>query len=109
LTESHLSDIPRHPLVCLIRLVLAQGGEILPSHLALGEDATPWGMPQEGEFSYEEGKQEALRLFQRRFLEQALRRIEGNVTHAAEKCGLTRAAFQRIMRSLDLDRSRFTP
>ena len=64
-------------------LVLAQGGEILPSHLALGEDATPWGVPQDGEFSYEEGKQEALKLFQRRFLEQALRRSEGNVTHAA--------------------------
>ncbi len=32
----------------------------------------------------------------------------GNVTRAAEMCDLTRAAFQRIMRSLDLDRSQFT-
>jgi DNA-binding NtrC family response regulator len=90
-------------------LVLAQGGEIHAGHLALGDDAGPWAVPGQGELLYEEGKQEALKVFQRRFLEQALLRTEGNVTRAADKCGLTRAAFQRIMRSLGLDRSQFTP
>jgi DNA-binding NtrC family response regulator len=88
-------------------LVLAQGGEILAGHLVLGEDASHWGGLED--LSYEEGKQEALKMFQRRFIEQALLRTEGNVTHAAERCGLTRAAFQRIMRALGLDRSQFTP
>ena len=53
--------------------------------------------------SYEEGKQEALKVFKRRFIERALTQSGGNVTHAADKCGLTRAAFQRIMRALDLE------
>ncbi len=48
-------------------------------------------------------------MFKRRFIEQALLRTEGNVTRAADKCGLTRAAFQRIMRSLQLDRNQFIP
>jgi DNA-binding NtrC family response regulator len=89
-------------------LLLARGGEILPAHLALGDESGPWRMhPPEG-ISYEEGKQEALKMFQRRFIERALAAADGNVTHAAARCGLTRAAFQRIMRSLELDRSRFT-
>lgn len=90
-------------------LVLAHGGEILASHLVLEEDGSPWGLPDQQDLSYDAGKQEAMKLFKRRFIEQALLRSEGNVTHAAERCGLTRAAFQRIMRSLGLDRTRFTP
>ena len=31
----------------------------------------------------------------------------GNVTHAAQTCGMTRAALQRIMRALDIDRTAF--
>ena len=37
----------------------------------------------------------------------ALTRSGGNVTHAAEACGLTRAALQRIMRELGIDRDAF--
>jgi len=88
-------------------LVLARGAEILPAHLGLGEDVGPWSVPNPETLSYEAGKQEALKTFQRRFIERTLERTGGNVTHASEKCGLTRAAFQRIMRSLGLDRSQF--
>jgi DNA-binding NtrC family response regulator len=94
---------------CIQRaLVLTRGDEILSGHLALGDEAGPWQVPGLETLSYEEGKQEALKTFKRRFIERALMRTEGNVTHAAEKCGLTRAAFQRIMRTLGLDRSQFT-
>jgi DNA-binding transcriptional LysR family regulator len=31
----------------------------------------------------------------------------GSVSQAAEMCDLSRAAFQRILRQLDIDRSRF--
>ncbi len=94
---------------CIQRaLVLSAGGEIQAIHLGLGEDEDPWSLPGPEVVNYEEGKQEAMALFQRRFIEKALTRTGGNVTHAAEKCGLTRAAFQRIMRSLGLDRTRFT-
>ena len=89
-------------------LVLSRGEEILAGHLGLGDDAGPWSLPGMEALSYEEGKQEALKHFRSRFIERALLNTKGNVTHAAEKCGLTRAAFQRIMRSLGLDRNQFT-
>ena len=93
---------------CIQRaLVLMRGDEILPEHLGLGEEEGPWSTLDLEGLSYEAGKQEALQAFQRRFIERALAKTGGNVTHAADKCGLTRAAFQRIMRSLDLDRNQF--
>ena len=46
-------------------------------------------------------------LFQRGFIERALARSGGNVTRAAESCGMTRAALQRILRALDIDRGAF--
>jgi len=95
---------------CIQRsLVLVRDDEILPDHLGLGEDEGPWSNQGLEVLSYEAGKQEALAVFQRRFIERALAKTGGNVTHAADKCGLTRAAFQRIMRSLQLDRNQFVP
>jgi DNA-binding NtrC family response regulator len=93
---------------CIQRgLVLAGPGDILAGHLGLGADDDPWISSELEALSYEEGKQEALKSFKRRFIERALRQTGGNVTRAADRCGLTRAAFQRIMRALDLDRSQF--
>jgi DNA-binding NtrC family response regulator len=117
LSSGALEDLKNHPWKgnvrelenCIQRaLVLAAGGEILASHLGLSEDEAQWSLPGPEAVSYEAGKQEAMTLFQRRFIEKALTHSGGNVTHAAEKCGLTRAAFQRIMRSLGLDRTSFT-
>ena len=117
LSAGSLAELKNHPWKgnvrelenCIQRaLVLAQGGEIRGSHLGLDDDQGPWSLAMLEARSYEEGKQEALKLFKRRFIERALEQAQGNVTHAAEKCGLTRAAFQRIMRALDLDRNQFT-
>ncbi|MCP3981199.1 MAG: sigma-54-dependent Fis family transcriptional regulator [bacterium] len=88
-------------------LVLARGEEILPAHLGLGNDDGAWAAPAVEALTYEAGKQEALQSFQRSYIERALVNTGGNVTRAAEKCGLTRAALQRIMRSLDLDRNKY--
>jgi len=118
LSAAALAELKGHPWKgnvrelenCIQRaLVLVRGDEIQPEHLGLGEDEGPWSTPDLAELSYEVGKQEALQAFQRRFIERTLAKTGGNVTHAADKCGLTRAAFQRIMRSLDLDRNQFVP
>ncbi len=91
---------------CIQRaLVLSQGHIIHARHL--GIDGSAADSEADKVLSYGEGKQQAVRMFQRRYVDTALRRSGGNVTQAAEQCGLTRAALQRIMRSLDLDRGPF--
>ncbi len=90
-------------------LVLSGGLEIRPEHLGLDDEEG--GVPgrSAADLSYEEGKHRAVQRFQRRYVENALQRAGGNVTRAAQVCGLTRAALQRIMRSLGLERARFVP
>jgi len=82
-----------------------------PEHLGLHEETPVWAASvDEGDksLSYEEGKQRAVQEFQRRYIERALREANGNVSRAARVCGLTRAALQRIMKSLGFDRRHFT-
>jgi len=89
-------------------LILCRGDDIRVHHLSLDEDSQPWARESaHRDLSYEEGKQKALAAYQRRVVERSLKASGGNVTQAAEMCDLTRAAFQRIMRSLDIDRGEF--
>jgi DNA-binding NtrC family response regulator len=85
-------------------LVHCRSGDIGPGHLSLGDEGErrDGGVP-EG-MSYEAGRQKVLETYQRQIIERALRASDGNVTRAAAMCGLTRAAFQRLMRRLDRDR-----
>ena len=87
-------------------LVLSGGGRIRAHDLRLKDSPAPWCDDLE-DVSYEEGKRKAVEHFQRHFIQEALRKTEGNVTRAAERCGLTRAALQRIMRSLRVERASF--
>lgn len=86
--------------------VLSMGEDIRPAHLMLdGRDGT--APPQSDTCSYEKAKQEVLDAFQRRFICRVLERTKGNISHAAEECGLTRAAVQKMMRRLDIDKGAF--
>ncbi len=117
LSPAALEELRAHPWPGNVRelentlqhaVVAAQGGVILPHHLRLeGRD----GGSSDGEhlLSYDEGKQRAIQRFQRRFVLAALERSGGNVTRAAEACGMTRAALQRILKDLGVDRSEFGP
>ncbi len=92
-------------------LIMCRGDKILPHHLYLQkvENENP-AKPQEEallDFDYEKGKQFVIEKFQRRLVEKVLEKTHGNVTHSAEKCGLTRAAFQKIMKSLNIDKALF--
>ena len=95
---------------CIQRaLVLVRNGEIGPEHLGLHDEPATLAAaaPADAPALYEESKQRAVQEFQRRFVERALREAQGNISRAARVCGLTRAALQRIMKSLGLDRDRF--
>jgi DNA-binding NtrC family response regulator len=116
-SERALAELEAHPWPGNVRelencvqraVVLCDGGVIEPAHLGLEDDERWRQVPAEaGEVSYEEAKQRAVREFQRRFVERALSEAGGNVSQAARLCGLTRAALQRIMRSLGLERARY--
>lgn len=83
-------------------LVVCQGEKISPSHLGITSNDISLDKLFNTNVTYEEGKQKAIEDFQRNFISSALKRTNGNITHAAKLCGLTRAAFQRIMRKMEM-------
>jgi len=91
-------------------VIVCYGERILAHHLGLA--GSGWERPGPGEvpsdpLGYAAGKQRAIERFQREFVRRALELSEGNVSRAAQRCGLTRAALQRIMRQLDIERGTF--
>lgn len=87
-------------------VVVCSGPRILPHHLGL--EGTAWTVQGRRDPEvYEEGKRRAVERFQREFVARALERTSGNLSRAAEECGLTRAALQRILKQLDMDRESF--
>ena len=90
---------------CIQRaLVTTEGNAISPEHLGLGLE---YAATEDRDLPYEEAKVRAVRSFQREYVVRALERARGNVTSAAEACGMTRAALQRILKALDIDRKAF--
>ena len=65
-----------------------------PEHL----ESAPGNLPS----TFREAKERIVQDFERRFLEEALRRTGGNITRAAEAVGMYRQSFQQKMRELGL-------
>ena len=85
-------------------VIMCRDDKILPSHLGFSETSAMAPDAIDDSASYEAGKQKAIETFQRRFIGATLHRTQGNVSKAAELAGMTRAAFQRIMRKLEIER-----
>lgn len=88
-------------------VIVCAGPRIMPHHLGLSQGGfarQPGAQP----IAYEDAKQHAIQRFQREFVQRALESSGGNVSRAAEQCGMTRAALQRIMRELGIERGEFT-
>ncbi len=115
LTKDAIDALVAHPWPGNVRelentmqraVVVSPGDRILPHHLGLG--VAGWDAPGSvGEGDYEASKRRVVERFQREFVQRALESAKGNVTQAAQSCGLTRAALQRILKSLDIDRIDF--
>ena len=88
-------------------LLLSTGPEISAADL-LGERSAAWAEEDEDRDSesttgtFREAKERVVRGFERRFLTEALRRNEGNITRAAEAVGMYRQSFQQKMRELGM-------
>lgn len=95
---------------CIMRATIVCDGQRIQRH-HLGLDGGGWSgkASEQGDGrDYAEAKRQTVERFQRDFVEKALRRSQGNVSQAAGACGLTRAAFQKILRQLGVDRESFS-
>jgi DNA-binding NtrC family response regulator len=87
-------------------VVVCPGDRVLPHHLGLS--SSTWKAEEDpSELDYAEGKRRAIEGYQREFVQRALERTGGNVSQAAGRCGMTRAALQRILRQLEIDAASF--
>jgi DNA-binding NtrC family response regulator len=88
-------------------LIVCSGPTVEAHHLDLATTSRPPEHPAQAQETYQTGKQRAIDHFQREFVSRALESAGGNVSRAAERCGLTRAALQRIMRQQGIERADF--
>jgi DNA-binding NtrC family response regulator len=115
LTQGALDALRRHPWPGNVRelenamyraLIVCPGDRVQAHHLGLSSE--PWSEPDDGDdVEYAEGKRRAIESFQREFVQRALEHTGGNVSQAAQRCGLTRAALQRILRQLSIEADGF--
>lgn len=82
-------------------VVLAPGREILPIHLGL-----PGSSPASGNGSllFNEARAAALKEFERAYVEEMLRKHQGNITRGAREAGKDRRAFGRLVKKYNIDR-----
>lgn len=94
-------------------LLLAPGPEIAVTDL-FSHATTPWAAPSDAAdapmpaaadipVSFRDAKDRAVAAFERTFLQEALRRHNGNITKAAEEVGMYRQNLQQKIRELGIN------
>ena len=82
--------------------LISHGEEISPGDIVLEDDDLDWHPEGDESLAYEEAKRQAIERFQRRYVEELMTQADGNVSAAARKAGMTRAALHRILKRLGL-------
>ncbi len=83
-------------------VVFCDGAQMLPAHLMLDREPAP---DAHATGSFRSARAVALDAFERRYVEDMLRRHHGNVTRAAEEAGKDRRVFGRMIKRLHIDRT----
>jgi len=89
-------------------VIMAPGDEIKPIDIG-------WNAPQNNAFSlngednflYRNAKRQVLHRFNIRYISSLLKRADGNVTKAAQMCGLERQSLQQIMKKTGITSDEF--
>ena len=82
--------------------LLSHGDDISPADIVLEDDDLDWHPEGDESLAYEEAKRQAIEHFQRRYVEELMTQANGNVSAAARKAAMTRAALHRILKRLGL-------
>jgi two-component system NtrC family response regulator len=93
-------------------VLLAQSPFITRADLGLGDAAAAVALPLEVEVTLPplpEARAEATARFEKHYLQEVLRRSNGNVTRAAQLACVTRGLLQRMLREHGIDRNEFVP
>ena len=86
--------------------VMARGDEVGPADLDLEEEDLDWRAEAAESLEslpYEVAKRYAIERFQRRYVEHLTHEAGGNISAAARKANMTRAALYRILKRLGLE------
>jgi two-component system response regulator GlrR len=83
-------------------VVFCDGRQILPAHLQPDREGPPDALDS---VKFRPAKAMAMRSFERRYVEDMLRRHQGNITRAALEAGKDRRVFGRMVKRLEIDRS----
>lgn len=81
--------------------VFCEGPVILPSHVSAYDE--PESRAAEGE-GFRQAKERSIEAFERSYVEELLRKHNGNITRAAREAGKDRRAFARLIRKLRIVR-----
>jgi DNA-binding NtrC family response regulator len=90
-------------------VILSRGPVITASDLGSKEGDKDLLPPTNQDLSYREAKKTVLDTFNRQYLSNLLALHQGNVTHAAKKCGLERQAFQQLLRRYGIKSEDYRP
>jgi two-component system NtrC family response regulator len=91
-------------------VIVCTGERVEPWHLGLTDNGWENTSVDDGDddaeadMDYARSKQRVVEDFQRQFVHRALESAKGNISRAADACGMTRAALQRIVRQLEIER-----
>ena len=83
-------------------VVFCEGPLILPGHISSAMDAPEQLI--EGSGGFRQAKERSVEAFERAYVEDLLRKCNGNVTRAAREARKDRRAFARLMNKHKIDR-----
>lgn len=84
-------------------VVLSRGGQIVPAHTAIPGLMTDRAPSGETIGSFRDGRAAAITTFEKRYVEELLRRHNGNITRAAIEARKDRRAFGRLVKKYSLN------